>query len=256
MKHNSSSSYSDKEMLANCRASNTNGLKFNTNKGGMELNIPAVLSNICTDKKKKKLWKASFILGSIGLVLGKLGLFWWPSFEVLDETAITEATTAISTTVSTTPTATTDTTSSTTSTTSATTSTTTTTDTTTTTTSSTSTTSTTTTTTTTTTMMPMTCTATTRATTGSYKTVRTPGRQVEQCLSITVTVGSKIEIVCTSIYVSAGTYVKLFDTNGTNLVADPPVLNQTYTSSDNTMIIKSLASSANADQVCCTWKTV
>jgi hypothetical protein len=47
---------------------------------------------------------------------------------------------------------------------------------------------------------------TTTATAGDYKTIRTPGAQVAQCLAITVAVGSKIQITCTAVYTQAGTY--------------------------------------------------
>ncbi|XP_032792211.2 cell wall integrity and stress response component 3 [Daphnia magna] len=193
-------------------------------------------------KKKKKVWnnlskkkKASIILGSIGFAFGKLGLI---SFSSL---VVTEETTTTSTTSTTTPTTTTSTTSTTSTTTPTTTI---------------STTSTTTTTTTTTTMMPMTCSTTMNTATGSYKTIRTPGTQVEQCLSVTVALGSNIRITCTSINVSTGTYVTFLDLLGTNILANPPILNTAYTTADNTLIIKSLASSANADQLCCDWVTV
>ncbi|KAI9552432.1 hypothetical protein GHT06_022798 [Daphnia sinensis] len=91
---------------------------------------------------------------------------------------------------------------------------------------------------------------------GTYKTIRTPGNQVEQCLSITVAPGSRIQMTCTSINVSTGTYVTLLDMSGTSIIANPPIINVPYTTTDNTLIIKSLASSANADQLCCDWITV
>ncbi|KAK4037079.1 hypothetical protein OUZ56_029118 [Daphnia magna] len=102
----------------------------------------------------------------------------------------------------------------------------------------------------------VTCSTTMNTATGSYKTIRTPGTQVEQCLSVTVALGSNIRITCTSINVSTGTYVTFLDLLGTNILANPPILNTAYTTADNTLIIKSLASSANADQLCCDWVTV
>ena len=52
----------------------------------------------------------------------------------------------------------------------------------------------------------VTCSTTTTAQTGQFKTIRNPGQQVEQCLSITVPTGFVIEISCTSVYSGTGTY--------------------------------------------------
>lgn len=51
------------------------------------------------------------------------------------------------------------------------------------------------------------CSTTSTATTGTYKTVRNPGTQVEQCVSITVAAGSHVQMICTSVYTAGGTYV-------------------------------------------------
>ncbi|EFX78016.1 hypothetical protein DAPPUDRAFT_105648 [Daphnia pulex] len=98
--------------------------------------------------------------------------------------------------------------------------------------------------------------ATSTATTGTYKTIRNPGNQVEQCVSITVVAGSRVQMICTSVYTAGGTYVTILDQSGTSIIANPPTVNVAYTSVDNTLLIKSLASSANSDTLCCTWTTV
>ncbi len=50
--------------------------------------------------------------------------------------------------------------------------------------------------------------------------------------------------------------LQLYDSTGTHLIVSPPTVNQVYTTVDNTLIIKSLASSANKEQLCCNWSTV
>jgi hypothetical protein len=98
---------------------------------------------------------------------------------------------------------------------------------------------------------------------------------VAQCLAITVAVGSKIQITCTAVYTQAGTYTTVntepaltpllklicftqffltqFYTNGgTTLITGSPTVGTTYTSTDNTLTIESLAGSSNSSTLCCT----
>ena len=55
----------------------------------------------------------------------------------------------------------------------------------------------------------VTCSTTTTSETGQFKTIRTPGTQVEQCVSITVPTGFVIQITCTSVYSGTGTYAEV-----------------------------------------------
>jgi hypothetical protein len=49
---------------------------------------------------------------------------------------------------------------------------------------------------------------------------------------------------------------QFYSLSGTALIVDGPAAAVTYTSIDNTLTIISLASSANADQLCCNWVTI
>ena len=50
--------------------------------------------------------------------------------------------------------------------------------------------------------------------------------------------------------------IQFYDLVGTNLLTGSPTVGTVYKTADNTLVIKSLASSANADQLCCDWVTV
>ncbi|XP_046460911.1 cell wall protein DAN4-like [Daphnia pulex] len=108
----------------------------------------------------------------------------------------------------------------------------------------------------TTTIAPVTCSTTTSDATGTYKTIRTPGTQVTQCLSITVAVGSRIKITCRVVYTQSGTYTAFYDNSGTAIVTTSPVVNQVYTTTDNTLIIESLADSSASSPLRCKWTTI
>ena len=105
-----------------------------------------------------------------------------------------------------------------------------------------------------------------------------------QCLAVTASIGQRIQLTCTSVFslptssvtvripiiqfcillmwtfhceVHFFKFQKIYDSNGKNVIADPPVAGRTYTTGDNTLIIKSMASGSDnkKDRLHCEWES-
>jgi MinD-like ATPase involved in chromosome partitioning or flagellar assembly len=97
-------------------------------------------------------------------------------------------------------------------------------------------------------------------------------------IGITIAADSVIQITCTSVHTQAGTYAtvnlckalggqlkryiinfffQFYDMNGAaKVTTSPTVVNQVYTTTDNTLLIESLAGSSASSTHCCTWTTI
>jgi hypothetical protein len=51
-------------------------------------------------------------------------------------------------------------------------------------------------------------------------------------------------------------FVQFYDKSGTAIVTTSPVVNQVYTTTDNTLIIESLADSSASSPLRCKWTTI